>query len=278
MPATPTLRRLALVPVTSSDTVLTMLVHFTRLSTALDHIIPNKQLRMSRFADLNDPHEYRRRKIVFMIVERSEESVPMGEGIGALSRRMLENNIKVVSFSSDDAEIDGLDDSVVLKSSPMWAHYGDNHQGISLLFDEEGIKAEVLGRCGYGLEGVFQDIEYVNEIGRARRTIGAMTYDERFLGREEAEFASQYMEAIKGQWQYKHEDWKYEREKRGIIISSEDQVCLDVSDSLKGVVLGDRVDEESVADFRSLLPREVRIFKVIYSTGKYRYTIKELTD
>jgi hypothetical protein len=202
----------------------------------------------------------------------------MGEGISALSRRMLENNVKVVSFSYDDSEIDRLEDSVVLTSSPLWAHYGDNHQGISLLLDEDGIRAEISRRCGYGLEGVFQDIEYVNEIGRGPRSIGAMTYDERFRGREEAEFASQYMEAIKGHWQYKHEDWKYEREKRGIIISSEDRVCLDVSDSLKGVVLGDRVDEELATDFRSLLPREARVFKAIYSTGKYRYAIKGLTD
>lgn len=253
-----------------------MLVHFTTLRTSLDYIVPDKQLRMGRFADLNDPHEYRHRKIAFMVVERSDERVPIAEDMGALSRRMLEDNIKVISFSSDDSTIDGLEESTVLKSSPMWAHYGDNHQGVSLLFDEEGIKTEVLKRCGYGLEGVFQQIEYVNDYGRSGRTIGAMTLDERFKGREEAEFASQYMQAIKGHWQYKHEDWKYEREKRGIIISDKDAVFLDISKSLKGIVLGDRVDEILAADFRKLLPEEARIFKLIYKTGKYHYTIKEL--
>ena len=88
------------------------LYYMTSLDIAIDHILPEKRLRIARFDSLNDPFEL--------------HGVDMGSDGAHVKKTLIEHwtpTIGVLCF--------GLH----WKSPVMWAHYARSHTGVCLGFD-----------------------------------------------------------------------------------------------------------------------------------------------
>lgn len=89
------------------------LYHMTTLKTAVDHILPERRMRLSRFKTLNDPFELKSIKFD-----------------GARGRHVFK---KVLEHFDETL---GVICMVKHWQSPiMWAHYAGNHYGVCLGFD-----------------------------------------------------------------------------------------------------------------------------------------------
>lgn len=91
----------------------------TKLETAVDHILPSRQMKLSRFSQLNDPFE-------LASVNLSDKTIRarMKE-----LQNFWEESMGVMCFSKH-------------WSSPvMWAHYAEQHKGVCLGFEFTGSHA-----------------------------------------------------------------------------------------------------------------------------------------
>lgn len=99
------------------------LYHMTSLKTAINFILPERRMRLSRFETLNDPFELKSIKFE-----------------GPRGRHILK---KVLEHFNDNV---GLLCMVKHWESPiMWAHYTENHHGVCLGFDvtEEDMPTQI---------------------------------------------------------------------------------------------------------------------------------------
>jgi hypothetical protein len=89
------------------------LYYMTSLKTAVDYILPEKRMRLARFARLNDPFE-----LLSFNQGGSEERL-----IFKKLRDHWEKSLGVICFGKH------------WKSPVMWAHYAQSHTGVCLGFD-----------------------------------------------------------------------------------------------------------------------------------------------
>ena len=133
-----------------------LLYHYTKMSTALEHIIPNSTLRMSPITATNDPVE---RESILHGASGSginAEDDWMGNvAFKASQVQIMREAAKLVCFTKDDGDKlpTAIDNFTLYKGygkARMWAQYAESHSGVCIVFsmDElyrsfnEGIIAE----------------------------------------------------------------------------------------------------------------------------------------
>lgn len=233
------------------------LYHYTKTSTAIEHILSKGTLQFSQFANLNDPKESRFEDInVF-----GNASLPFGDTRDRLID-FFRYKVKVACFSRDDQNIDHphLYSSDMCSrgyAKPrMWATYGcepfeeggtvnfGEHRGVCLVFDKEKLKT------------VFTKHKNSNDIilegpvnyGRAYDEIlkGAFFAD---IGKLNEDFERTLYEMIDKYYQtyflFKHSDWSTENEYRFILIGdNEKNELLKFENSMVGIAVGMDISEE----------------------------------
>lgn len=127
----------------------TRLYYYCKLSTAIEKILPNRQLLLNPLGKTNDPREYKsfvfaRKKMSIkeLVYDRRSD-----EGISTLIR----NNCKMLCFSTDYEDFFGYE------YSRMWAYYADNHKGICIALNKERFIEE---NRNYIHPELFKDIKY----------------------------------------------------------------------------------------------------------------------
>jgi hypothetical protein len=112
------------------------LFHYCKLNTAIEKILPKKELLLSPLLNTNDPRE--NKSFVFAGVFSNETNFDEMERLNNEISLFLRNDTKVISFSNDDS----IHHFSGFEYSRMWAYYGDNHKGLCIELDKDKFLSE----------------------------------------------------------------------------------------------------------------------------------------
>ena len=104
------------------------LYHYCSLQTAIEHILPKKQLLINPLGKSNDPRENESYNFVYHNYIENENLNPWR--LNDELSNLIRTDCKNTCFSSDKNEMKGFE------FSRLWALYADNHKGICLEIDE----------------------------------------------------------------------------------------------------------------------------------------------
>lgn len=111
--------------------------HYTKMKTVLEHILPvdpvspeNKnRLLINTFKNSNDPWEYRQNcYTIFDISKFYSDPIDQYHKAPEMQKEFF-TRVGFISFTKDTDLVKNFD------HPGMWAHYGENHKGICLIFD-----------------------------------------------------------------------------------------------------------------------------------------------
>jgi hypothetical protein len=241
------------------------LFHYTTLAAALEHILPTRRLRFSKFSTMRDPRES---KWAFAASLWGEE-----EGTELYFKTLatldhLKETVRIISFTADD-ETQAFVDGVFARgfSHPrLWEQYADDHRGVCLCFKKDPLIQEatrqdrelrhgpVVYRNGsIDLHATSVDLNRVQTVG------AEATLEEHLAGHFDELFFT------------KLRDWETEVEYRLATRFYEDDldIYLDVSASLDSVILGALVARQYGPAFEALCePKGPDLFQMQWSNGR----------
>ena len=231
-----------------------LLFHYTRGDTALNHILAEKQLRLSAYERTNDPRE--NRDWLFTLACRSR-AAPPGEALRISSEltRAMKGLTRVACFCANSPAAARLESSNGPFHARMWAQYGVDHRGVVLVFDRTRLLAAAesslapLGRLWVG------PVEYV-EHDDPRSVAFFLEYDE-VVSRPLEKLAEDLVSSRVG-WLFftKHRDWALEEEVRIVLLPREPSDCfVPIAGALVEVILGSEFPAARVGDVRAQAAR-----------------------
>ncbi|MEB4872108.1 DUF2971 domain-containing protein [Priestia megaterium] len=137
------------------------LLHFTSADTAINYIFKNKTLRFNSFKRVNDPRESKDWPFkVFCFYEQNYNK--FHEGIFKELHNYIMNHVFISCFSVQNA---GKSLSDINHDLRMWAQYGDNHQGVCILFNKNQLEKEIQ-RATKGNNLFHENIKYLPHINQ----------------------------------------------------------------------------------------------------------------
>jgi hypothetical protein len=236
------------------------LFHYTNEKNG-SSIINSKKLRFSNRIKSKDPVEslkIRSHTISFSYsdeetLEIDNKTEPVIQEVDEILNEMF-NHTKQICFCKNDVENKILG---FLKPR-MWNQYGDDYQGLSLIFSKKKLLEEKSEKM------LFDDVKYIDysqfniDFGKNQNLILK-------LGREE--FLNKYNEKINHKLFLKHYDYKGENEYRVIIKSTNELEEINIEKSLLGVLLSVKNFEEEkskIEDFENLCKLNNIDLKIIY--------------
>lgn len=230
------------------------LFHYTKLSIAIESILPTKKLKLSLLKDTNDPRENK-----FKIFSTFCRGLPE-DSTGEISKkahpiinRILLSESRVFCFCSNKKPTLILNDgnTVVDKhnclegwnKSRMWSQYGENHCGICLVFSKDGLEKELETKRR---EIVDYKSGYVQYSQKGRMLLKATTFNGNRFVKDGAEnyLIEHVIENSEEFFYRKHIDYRDEAEYRAVVFDPDGKLeYLDISSSIKGVIAGDATPE-----------------------------------
>jgi hypothetical protein len=125
------------------------LYFYCKLSTAIERILPNKQLLLNPIGKTNDPRE--NKSFVFAKINMSHRDIFLDHISNEHVTSLIRKRCKMLCFSKD------YDDFFGFEYSRMWALYGENHKGICIAIDREKFLEENQAKINPEL---FKEIQY----------------------------------------------------------------------------------------------------------------------
>jgi hypothetical protein len=219
------------------------LFHYTSAEVFLGHVLPTGRLRMSPFAEVNDPRES---KDWVPTVALDDPGLAGGDPIGFARRfgAALKVRAKVLCFTRDDPSI-----GPEVRWPPfagrgfahprMWDRYANGHRGVCLAYDIDTLGDDIAMSLADRGELRYMGIGYGDDAGRdlAAFRVSAARVEE--IGMDAAVMA--HLEEHHGALFFaKSGDWSSECEWRWVLLSNQDDryEFVDVRRSLKGVLFG----------------------------------------
>lgn len=226
------------------------LYHYTTAQVALNYILKDRTLKVSRLTNTNDPKEYKS----WLFELGTNFNTDLNQfNMSELSKKvgnLIQTRTFLICFSKDQVLTgDHLLDLPKrgYGHSRMWAQYANNHTGICLVFDFEKL-SNTFHDC-------FQDKTYNSE---------NVKYIDRFIGQRDSafiinvdslcemgaeEYALNHAQTYKERLFFeKAKDWENEQEYRWVLqdsISTSEPVFA-FNDALRGIVFGANCDEKNI--------------------------------
>jgi hypothetical protein len=230
------------------------LFHYTKTSIAIEHILYTKKFKLSTLYDTNDPREYKF-KIFSSKRYSSAEDALDDESYKKLSdearteiNRILRFKCRIMSFcsnvkptlilSGNDPKKDEHFYSTVWAKSRMWSQYGEDHRGICLVLSKSKVENAFDERKTQVKKHKAGYIAYLSN--NSPHPVVDLSSK---AGENAEECASKYvMDNFEYFFFRKHIDYRDEAEFRVVVFDPGKQLeYLDISSSLKGVIVGDRI-------------------------------------
>jgi hypothetical protein len=217
-----------------------LLAHYSQASSVFEHILSSGKLRLSAYRRMRDPAENKDIRPNICSLRPSPEDDEAIEQVHALikSERGRVHLLSLTEDAEDRGEFPGFD---CCWSRPrMWEQYGDVHRGACLLFDRTRLACAI--RDQWPDEGRYSDkVDYARE-GSAEVFSRGLTADEILAHEQPARAVRDYIKANSDAYFFlKSDDFATEHEYRVVLMGGEgDYVSIEYSDSLVGVVLGER--------------------------------------
>ena len=246
------------------------LYHYTSLDTAVEKILPNKNLRFSRYQDTNDPKE--RKEWFFSAGTNENRSLEKytPEYLSEILNPRLKRNAHVLCFSTDGhLSGDHVQDMPRrgFCMARMWAQYGVKHKGVCLVYNMEALSKSIHKQL---IEKTYraQRVNYVD------RLLGEITIEPAYTVNIDSleDWGNDFYSYSHGQ-QYverlyfeKALDWSGEREYRWVVLDSEDEIYVDTEGSLVGIMFGAEVEPQAIKDIVQL----TKSYALFYQQLKWR--------
>jgi len=220
--------------------------HYTKLRTFLHYILPQGKLRFSKFANANDPLEYKNWVFDFGTRSQFKSDFNSGEILKNVSD-LMKHRCRMLCCTVDSPEsvsesVDNIYDRGFCRSR-MWAQYADCHSGVCLIFNRKELNRRIVHAIGSNGEVFSGRVIYKNR-PRAKRldALDAFTLDWDAIRLKGFELATRQHFSLfyRELFLQKASDWADEREFRWLVHTNESgDWFLEFGDSLRGVLIGD---------------------------------------
>lgn len=220
--------------------------HFTRLETAMLRILPSMKLKLSPFLESNDPKEYKTYSFWSIFEQFADfETIEIKNKFQFFLKSQCKQLCFSLSYFYKGAFIDGYNHPA------MWAHYGENQNGICLVLDREKfIKSNA------GL--LHDEVEYLPSFKFPKLKNGNTQCDYNH-------FEKYLIENQKALFFTKHLHWACEHEYKFVGIGNT-EFCS-IADSLTAIYVGNNFPKELLSCLFSLVPEYVVVKKIIFDNG-----------
>jgi hypothetical protein len=225
--------------------------HYTKASTALDHILKNGTLQFGAYTNSNDPKETKPWEFYILSLENRDVGKYEPSTISPRFSNELKATAKVACFSTDKAPLSGDHMKDIYRrgfaKARMWAQYADKHTGVCLVFDRAKLLKAVERHFGqYALHHgyvTYHDAPLVRDINPHEFMINLDLYAS--LGPQE--YARLHIERHhRALFFEKLADWRDEAEWRILLLTDTlESIYLPFDDSLVGVMHGDATDPDT---------------------------------
>ena len=211
--------------------------HYTSLASAAA-IALTGSLSLNRLGNMNDPSESH----VPELHVKTSGSPPSpvdpkerGDFVDELAKSR--RSVRLVCFGSDGPPADALPGSARLLSkrgfgqTSMWAHYGDNHQGVVIAFDR--VKLESQARSTFGDKANCRSVKYEGGFSSARFDAQVAGFDSG--AGPDAHFNEKVIKSMF----LKSDHWIQEHEYRIVVTDWHETECnLPITGTITGIALG----------------------------------------
>lgn len=224
--------------------------HFTTKETALEHILPKKQIRLSSFQKTNDPKESKDWHFSLshdIEAPQTEELTNYLREIMQKGAIQIKEKCKVLCVSRDiyiNEEQHDLNYSRGYAKPRMWAQYGGNYTGVCLVFEKTDLDKEIFNISKKNSMEYFSgNVNYSHTnfpLDALHLNISTFT-DGKAINRQALFETIEKKVATHSDFYFfhKHEDWSTECEARWILRGVDaDPQLIDITSSLKAVILG----------------------------------------
>ena len=128
--------------------------HYTTSGSAFVHILPRHELRFSRLSEMRDPIE--NKDWVHVLLGSPAWSVEKVRELEAVANAVAYET-KILSFTLDGSTEGRRTEYARGYARPrMWEQYGQNHEGVCLVFDHERLRFQVDEQCAAFAQGAEQ--------------------------------------------------------------------------------------------------------------------------
>jgi Protein of unknown function (DUF2971) len=247
------------------------LFHYTRAETFLLHILPTMQLRMSPFANLNDPRESR----TWLCTIRLSDGASRDWDLLTISREFSEfmkGTASVLCFTRDDPDFSPGRHAHLYGRGyahpSMWDRYAGNHSGVCLALDIDHLSDDIARSVGEKGDLLYMDVSYEDMDERDLRAFELEASDLESKGLEST--FREHQERYHGRLYFsKGKDWSNEFEWRWVLLASKPgPYFVDVSGSLSGVIFGDAFPVGAIDMVQGLVAsRGLQLASIRYRNG-----------
>lgn len=214
-----------------------LISHYTKLSTLVNHILEDSKFQMNILSNTKDPYEYKKRNAMVMskinLGDKLTNALFVGEDV-------IRSQTKIGCFVNEEGDLSKIQSLTSITNSAMWAHYGDNSEGVILLFDLDeflkSCKSIIKNDWALANREVQYDFEFVNHKNPA------IIFLDNCNDFSDSGISKYVFERCCDYWFYKRKEWFYENEYRIMLYSSQKgSVEIDIKNSLKAIVFGEKV-------------------------------------
>ena len=255
------------------------LYHYTRQATA-KLIAENLRLRFAPYTETNDPKENKDWR--FWLAGSDEDlRQSLSNDVSASFSRALKGVTRVACFCTDSAPLTGDPIRDIsnrgLAKPRMWQQYGENHEGVCFVFDRAGLAKAIAEQVPnpsavYSGEVSYVDRLFVTDLDRGEFGINVTELKRIGLDLYVGQHAHFYHRPL---FFEKLTDWRQEREFRWVVLCrSKQDVLIDVSQCLVGVVFGQKADP--IEPILKLLTASVQTIRFTWINGCPWYDFTDL--
>lgn len=247
---------------------MSKIYHYTKLSTAIEYILPSMNLRTNFLNQMNGPQE--RHQWSFGGVNIPYESlyndvIPDSDSDGAHFDRIfrlgeeIKSKIQAICFVNSDA-YPGYENEM------MWAQYSDNHTGLCLeidtdLFLQENKHLDIFK---------FQNVEYKQLKKEWIHWNNAISKDQNIEHYIKRNYESLFFS--------KSHYWEKEFEKR-MLIYTDDYCYLNIKESLTGVYYGLSTNYNYEAAIQQFInPSISKMYRVYFENNKLKRMERKMSQ
>ena len=229
--------------------------HYTTSGSAFVHILPRHELRFSRLSEMRDPIQ--NKDWVHVLLGSPAWSVEKVRELEAVANAVAYET-KILSFTLDGSTEGRRTEYARGYARPrMWEQYGQNHEGVCLVFDHERLRFQVDEQCAAFAQGAEQrramsDTVVYNDMPLPGHEVWTIPRRNRIA----LEGAGDYKRGLENYLE-KHApelffrkllDWQTEQEYRYVVMGDESgRMFVDYADTLRAVIVGARFPEWQVA-------------------------------
>jgi hypothetical protein len=221
------------------------LYYYCKLSTAIEHILPRKQLLLNLVGKTNDPRE--NKSFVFAKTYTFAGNYFLLDNPDYDVSQEIRKDCKMLCFSTDYKHFFGYE------YSRMWALYGDNHKGICIELNKEKFIQE---NPRLVFQNLFKEVKYYEfDISKPLKHITIDIDRIRELGLRDfirKEFRNEHIDYL---FFTKNKEWESEHEFRLIYFSDliENEYCS-IQNCIESIFLGIDFNENYLPSILDKIP------------------------